>query len=46
MDRGEYTAWKYYSDAFKEASIIEKGIMIVLPLAGGIAYYSFLKMIA
>ena len=39
-------AWKLYADAFKEASVVEKGIMIVLPLVGGIAFYSFLIMIA
>ena len=39
-------AWKLYADAFKEAPIIEKGIMIVLPLVGGIAFYSFLIMIS
>ena len=46
MDDREWTAWKLYSDAFKEAPIIEKGIMIVLPLVGGIAFYSFLIMIS
>ena len=39
-------AWKLYADAFKEASVVEKGIMIVLPLVGGIAFYSFLMMFA
>ena len=39
-------AWKLYADAFKEASVVEKGIMIVLPLIGGIAFYSFLIMMA
>ena len=39
-------AWKLYADAFKEAPIIEKVIMIVLPLVGGIAFYSFLIMIS
>ena len=39
-------AWKLYADAFKEAPIIVKGIMIILPLVGGIAFYSFLIMIS
>ena len=45
-DCDEHRAWKLYADAFKEAPIIEKGIMIVLPLVGGIAFYSFLIMIS
>ena len=45
-DWDEHRAWKLYADAFKEASVVEKGIMIVLPLVGGIAFYSFLIMIA
>lgn len=45
-DWDEHRAWKLYADAFKEAPIIEKGIMIVLPLVGGIAFYSFLIMIS
>ena len=39
-------AWKLYADAFKEAPIIVKGIMILLPLVGGIAFYNFLIMIS
>ena len=45
-DWDEHRAWKLYADAFKEASVVEKGIMIVLPLVGGIAFYSFLIMIS
>ena len=45
-DWDEGFGWKLYADAFKEASVVEKGIMIVLPLVGGIAFYSFLIMIS
>tara|TARA_Y100001936_G_scaffold235772_1_gene264337 strand:+ start:338 stop:481 length:144 start_codon:yes stop_codon:yes gene_type:complete len=45
-DWDEGIGWKLYADAFKEASVVEKGIMIVLPLVGGIAFYSFLIMIS
>ena len=45
-DWDEGIGWKLYADAFKEASVVEKGIMIVLPLVGGIAFYGFLIMIS
>ena len=41
MDWDELDRLKLYADAFKEAPIIEKGIMIVLPLVGGIAFTVF-----
>ena len=40
-DWDEGIGWKLYADAFKEASVVEKGIMIVLPLVGGIALQFF-----